>query len=53
MLNYVLKRIDPELWVAVKARAASEGRSVRFVLLELLRVYAKHGFLVVETFNRE
>lgn len=49
--NYELRRIDPELWKLVKSKAAYEGRTVRFVLLELLRVYAEHGYRVVETFN--
>jgi hypothetical protein len=37
---YTLRRIDPELWRRVKARAAFEGRTVRFVILALLRAYA-------------
>jgi len=52
VVNYVLRQIDPELWEAVKARAAEEGRSLRFVLLALLRAYAKHGFSVVENARR-
>lgn len=51
MISYVLRHIDPELWRQVKSKAAYEGRTIRFVLLELLRVYARHGFTVVETFN--
>ena len=51
LLKYTLRQIDPELWDAVKKRAASEGRSIRFVLIELLQVYAKHGFAVVEKFK--
>jgi hypothetical protein len=49
--TYVLKRIDRELWEAVKARAASEGRPVRYVLIEFLKIYAEHGYVVIETFN--
>jgi hypothetical protein len=52
VVSYVLRRIDPELWKRAKARAASEGRTVRFVLLAFLRVYAEYGFRVVETFDR-
>lgn len=52
MAEYRLADIDPDLWKQVKDRAAYEGRTIRFVLIELLRVYAKHGFHVVETFNR-
>jgi hypothetical protein len=35
----------------VRETAALEGRSVRFVLIALLKVYAAHGFEVVEHFN--
>jgi hypothetical protein len=50
--KYTLRNIDDDLWQAVKARAAKEGRPIRFVLLSLLRVYANHGFFrVVETFD--
>ena len=50
-VNYALRRIDADIWRKAKTRAASEGRTIRFVLLELIRVYAKHGFHVVETFD--
>lgn len=49
--NYFLRDIDPELWRKVKARAAFDGRPIRFVILELLKVYAEHGYTVVETFD--
>jgi hypothetical protein len=49
--KYTLLNIDPALWKAVKERAEFEGRPLRFVLLQLLRVYAENGFQVVETFN--
>lgn len=52
MTSYILRKIAPDLWRRVKSKAAYEGRTVRFVLLELLRVYAEHGFQVVETFSR-
>lgn len=48
MNNYPLRRIPDDLWKRVKSRAGYEGRTIRFVLLELLRVYAKHGFKVIE-----
>jgi hypothetical protein len=48
---YTLRRIPTDLWKKVRSRAAYEGRTMRFVLLELLRVYAKHGFRIVETFD--
>lgn len=49
--KYTLRNIDPALWKAVKERVAFEGRTIDFVLKQLLRVYAKHGYhRVVETF---
>ncbi len=47
MPSYILRTIDPDLWTRVKARAAQEGRPLRFVILELLKVYALHGFDVI------
>lgn len=49
--EYALRDIDPDLWKRVKSKAAYEGRTLKFVLMELLRVYADHGFHVVETFD--
>lgn len=53
VLNYTLRRIAPDLWRRVKSKAAYEGRTVRFVILELLRVYAEHGFGIVETIDKK
>lgn len=50
-LKYTLRNIDPALWKAVKDRASFEGRSLSFVLRELLRVYAQEGFRIVEMFD--
>jgi hypothetical protein len=50
-VDYALRGVDRDLWNRVKAQAASEGRPIRFVLIEFLKVYAEHGFHVVETFN--
>lgn len=46
--NYALRGIPPELWRRVKAKAAYDDRTVRSVLLELLRLYAEHGWDMVE-----
>ena len=51
MKHFSLRHVDPELWKRLKHRAASEGRTIRFVLIELIRVYADHGYHVVETFD--
>jgi len=34
--NYILRDIPPELWKAIKVKAAQEGRPIRALLLELL-----------------
>lgn len=50
-MDYYIRNVDPALWQKVKVRATSEGRTLRFVIVELLRIYAKHGYQVVETFD--
>jgi hypothetical protein len=41
MPAYILRDIDIELWTRVKERAASEGRSLRGLILWLLQWYAE------------
>lgn len=43
MKFYLVRNIPDALWIQVKRRAASEGRSLRWVLLALLRYFAAHG----------
>jgi plasmid stability protein len=43
MASFILRNPEPELWAAFKARAASEGRSLRWVILELVRRYVENG----------
>lgn len=38
--DYLLRGIEPELWQRVKDKADREDRTVRVVLLRLLRKYA-------------
>ena len=47
MPNYILRKIDPDLWASVKARAAAEGRPLRFVILALLKAYAEQGLALI------
>lgn len=47
MPSYLLRDIDEKLWRRVKARAASEGRTLRFVVDEMLAAYAAHGYDVL------
>lgn len=42
--DYILRNIEPKLWKQFKQRAASEGRPLRWVILELIKHYVKHGF---------
>jgi len=41
-VGFHVRNIDRELWLAVKRRAAEEGRSLRWVILELLFRYANY-----------
>ena len=43
MASFILRNPEPELWQAFKARAASEGRSLRWVIMELIRRYVRDG----------
>ena len=42
-MAFILRNPDPDLWEQFKARAASEGRSLRWVILELIRYYVTQG----------
>jgi hypothetical protein len=39
-VTYLLRSIPPDLWRAVKSKAALEGVTVREVILRLLKDYA-------------
>lgn len=41
MAVYILRNIDDQLWRKVKVKAASEGKPLRAVILELLAKYVK------------
>lgn len=43
MRSFILRNIDDKLWSAVKKRAAGEGRTIRWVVLRLLQLYAREG----------
>jgi hypothetical protein len=40
---YLVRDIPDDLWIRVKRRAAKEGRSLRFIILKLLGLYADKG----------
>ena len=48
MPSYILRHIDPSLWEPFKARAAEEGRGLKFVLTRLIALYAKVGLDALE-----
>jgi len=41
--DYILRNIEPKLWKQFKQRAESEGRSLRWLLLELIKRYISNG----------
>jgi len=41
--DYILRDIDTKLWKQFKERAAAEGRSLRWVIIEMIKHYVKHG----------
>ncbi|HAM57564.1 MAG TPA: hypothetical protein DCQ64_19985 [Candidatus Rokubacteria bacterium] len=43
MKNYIIRDMDPGLWVRVKTRAAADDRPLRSIILALLEWYAAHG----------
>ncbi len=40
MATYILRKFDDALWQKFKARAQGEGRGLRWIVLELIRMYA-------------
>jgi plasmid stability protein len=43
MANFILRKVDDELWKQFRERAQSEGRSLRWLVLELIRRYIVKG----------
>lgn len=42
-LNFILRSPDPSMWRKFKTRAAKEGHSLRWVILEMIRRYVEDG----------
>jgi plasmid stability protein len=40
---YLVRDIPDDLWIRVKQRAAHDGHSLRWIILELLRRYTTSG----------
>jgi hypothetical protein len=43
MADFILRKADDSLWHQFKSRAIREGRTLRWVLLELIAYYVDHG----------
>lgn len=43
MSAYTIRQMDDDLWKAAQARAQREGRTMKGVLVLLLRLYARVG----------
>ncbi len=41
-LHYMVRNIDGAMWKAAKKKAQEEGRSMRWVITNLLWLYANH-----------
>ena len=46
--DYLLRGIDDALWQRFKARAATEGRGLKFVVLRLVELYTEQGLQAIE-----
>jgi hypothetical protein len=42
-MSYVLRGIDPALWRQFKKRAGTEGHTLRWVIVALIRKYIAEG----------
>ena len=43
MANFILRKVDDQLWSRFRARAQSEGRSLRWIILTLIQRYCDRG----------
>jgi len=37
--NYLLKGVDELLWKALKARTSADGHTIKYVIVEMLKLY--------------
>lgn len=44
-MSFIIRDVDTDtpLWAKFKARAASEGRTLRWIIMELIRRYVRDG----------
>ena len=43
MPHYLFRHVPADLWLLAKARAAADHRSLREILIDLLRYYSRYG----------
>lgn len=43
MANYILRQVDDELWKQFRERATTEGYTLKWLLMELVKSYVKYG----------
>lgn len=43
MASFILRKVEDAIWQKFRARAQSEGRSLRWVILTLIEFYIDHG----------
>lgn len=43
MASFILRKVDDKFWAKFRERAQSEGHPMRWVLLELIAYYIRHG----------
>ena len=48
MASYILRNLDPVLWEAFKAKAATEGHGMKFILLRLVTLYVQYDLRAIE-----
>lgn len=42
-MDFILRNADDDLWERFRARTQKEGRTLRWVILELILFYVRHG----------
>jgi len=43
MGSYILRKLDEATWDQFKARAARDGHSLKYVILQFIAFYIRHG----------
>jgi len=43
MADFILRKVDDDLWKRFRERATSEGRTLRWIVLQLIAHYVRSG----------